>query len=57
VNARSLKRRSRSRKININHTQEGVSHGHQPGGQVEGEERDWRWRKDEKAKVMEEEAN
>jgi hypothetical protein len=39
----------RRSKIDIEHTQEGIGHGHQPGGQVEGEQRERKRGKDEKA--------
>jgi hypothetical protein len=38
---------------NINHTQEGISHGLQPAGQVKGEQMDKKWRNERNRKWRE----
>jgi hypothetical protein len=40
----SLWRREKKEQIDVKQTPEGIGHGHQPEGQVEGEIREGMWR-------------
>jgi hypothetical protein len=45
---KKIKKMKKRKQIHTSHTQEGTGHGQEPSGQVEGEERDGKWREHKK---------